>query len=91
MELRLYCINTKGWFRYRKIIGLFVKRVAYPGPKYGETVTAIGEMNWNGQLAYDLAEWPSTGPYDERGFIPLQAESDETVVEEELEGVEVIQ
>lgn len=88
MELRLYCINSKGWFRFRKIAGLFVKRIPFPGPKYGDTVTAIGEINWNGQLAYDLAEWPTTGPYDERGFMPLQAGIDETLVEEQLEEIE---
>lgn len=90
MELRLYCINSKGWFRFRKIVGLFLKRVPIPGPKYGDTVTATGEANWNGDLAYELAEWPKTGPYDARGFIPLEAEVADMVVEKQPEVIEIV-
>lgn len=88
--MRLLCINSKGWY-VSKRVGRLLDRLRVPGPKYGEEVLATGETKLDGLDCYELAEWPKTGPYEARGFIPLSEQPAEKVAAEQFEEMEVME
>lgn len=72
--MKVFCINDLGWVTGKKyLFGLYKKTVWTYGPKYGDINTVTDEYYLQGDLCYELMEWPNDndGAFVASSFIPL--------------------
>lgn len=83
--IKLFCINSDGWIERVKFLWFFKYWKECSGPTYGEVVTVIGSYYDEGELYYELREWPpgkNNDGYEASCFIPISNVDEQSILEE---------